>query len=408
MGSSPQASQPNHRESGVAIVVGLWFSVIVVGIVIAGSAYLSAHSKKTRNSFIARSQAIQIARSGLTESLNWLRRQTSQPVEDFAPQYAPSATPPVLDTIDPDIGLVREFRIAGKQWGRYEVWKEWDADPNATRRAWRQQVQCEDISEERMAGSDGAIWRLRSVGYVYTLVDPSKAYNVAPNVVLSREMLQTEVQRLSLNLPGEAALNVGDGNSAHVNTNGRIVGGNAGGIHYPRSTGTPTTGSKKDKRVTGSPALSTSSNYDDSPEAVFGIGFEDLRSLADLIVTSESEFPNPVPNNSLVIVDVGTTMNWDDELPLRGSGIVIVLGHAHIQSGSNSNFSGLLYVDGNLTMRGPSDVRGAVVVTGNMTLQGQPDYATITFDGDVLDELRLNFGNYTRSNTLLIPLQKDY
>lgn len=408
MGVPAHTSEPNHRESGVAIVVGLWFTVVVVGIVIAGSAYLDAHSKKTRNSFIARSQAIQIARSGLTESLNWLRRQTSQPVEEFAPQYAPAATPPVLDTIDPDIGLVREFRIAGKQWGRYEVWKEWAADPNASRLAWRRQVQCEDISDERMAASSGAIWRLRSVGYVYTLVDSTKAFNVAPNVVLSREMLQTEVQRLSLNLPGEAALNVGDGNSAHVNTQGRIRGGSAGGIHYPRNTGTPTTGPRRDSRVTGTPALSTSSNYNDSPEAVFGIGFEDLRSLADLIVTSESEFPNPVPNNSLVIVDVGSTMNWNSSRPLMGSGIIVVLGNANLQSGSNSNFSGLLYVDGNLTMRGPSDVRGAVVVTGNMTLQGQPDYATITFDGDVLDELRLNFGNYTRSNTLLIPLQKDY
>ena len=103
MGVPAHTSEPNHRESGVAIVVGLWFTVVVVGIVIAGSAYLDAHSKKTRNSFIARSQAIQIARSGLTESLNWLRRQTSQPVEEFAPQYAPAATPPVLDTIDPDI-----------------------------------------------------------------------------------------------------------------------------------------------------------------------------------------------------------------------------------------------------------------------------------------------------------------
>lgn len=407
MSTPAPASASNSRESGVAIIVGLWFTVIVIGIVMAGTQYLEAHRDKTRNSFIARSQAIQIARSGLTESLNWMRRQTSQPVLAFAPDFQPAANPPVLDTIDPDIGLVREFRIAGKQWGRYEVWKEWDADPNATRLAWRQQVQCEDISAERMAAAEGSIWRLRSVGYVYTLEDPTRAYNVAPNVVLSREVLQTEVQRLTLNLPGEAALNVGDGNSAHVNTQGRIRGGSAGGINYPHGSGTPTTGPNNQNRVTGTPRLSTSYNYDDSYEAVFGVGLEDLRGLATLIVTSQAAFPNPVPDNALVIVDIGSTMNWSSSLPLRGTGIVIVVGNAVIASGSGTNFNGMLYVDGNLTMRGPSDVTGAAVVTGNMTLQGNPDYATITFDDGVLDQLRLNFGNYTRSNTLLIPLQRD-
>lgn len=391
----------------MAILVGLWFTVVVLGIVMAGATYLEAHRKKTKASFISNSQTVQIARSGLTESLNWLRRQTSQPVVTFAPQYLPAAVPPVLDTIDADIGLVREFRIAGKQWGRYEVWKEWAADPDPVRAQWRAQVQCEDISSERLAATAGSIWRLRSVGYVFTQEDPNVAYNVAPNVVHSREMLQTEAQRLTINLPGEAALNVGNGTSAHVNTMGRVRGNSATGIHYPAGSGTPTTGPKNEQRVTGSPPMVASNQYEDSFEAVFGVGIDDLRSLANLIVTSEAAFPVPVAANNLVIVDCPSTINWTSALPLSGTGIVIVLGNAVIQPGSYSNFTGLLYVDGNLTMRGPSEIRGATIVTGNMTLQGQPDYATIEYDGDALDDLRLNFGNYTRSNTLLIPLRRD-
>ncbi|MCA8966576.1 MAG: hypothetical protein H6838_04935 [Planctomycetes bacterium] len=402
-----QVAQSPNPQSGAAIIVAMWFTVIVAGIVLTGSLYLESHRRQTRNSFIAKAQAVQIARSGLTEALSWMRRQTSQPVMGFAPQLDPSATPPILDTIDPDIGLVREFQITGKQWARYEVWKVWNADPDPTRLAWRQQMQCEDISSARLAAAAGSIWRLRSLGYVYTLEDPTKAFDEAPNSIIGRELLETEVQRLSINLPGEAAVNVGDGNSCHINTNGRIIGGTAGGIYYPAGSGTPTTGPASANRVTGTPALSTAVSYDDSFEAVFGVGIDDLRSMADMIVTDPSEFPSPVLNNALIIVDSTSTMQWDSAVPLLGSGIVIVLGNANLSSGSLSNFSGLLYIDGNFTMRDPAEIRGAVMCTGNMTIQGNPDYATILFDEDVLNNLRLDFGNYQRSNTLLIPFRRN-
>ncbi len=407
MSSSAKVAESPNPQSGAAIIVAMWFTVIVAGIVLTGTLYLESHRRQTRNSFIAKAQAVQIARSGLTEALSWMRRQTSQPVMGFAPQLDPLATPPVLDTIDPDIGLVREFQISGKQWARYEVWKVWDADPDPTRLAWRQQMQCEDISSARLAAAAGSIWRLRSLGYVYNLEDPSKAFNEAPNSIIGRELLETEVQRLSINLPGEAAVNVGDGNSCHINTNGRIIGGTAGGIYYPAGSGTPTTGPASANRVTGTPALSTAVGYDDSFEAVFGVGIDDLRSMADMIVTDPSEFPSPVSNNALVIVDATSTMQWDSAIPLLGSGIVIVLGNANLNSGSLSNFSGLLYIDGNFTMRDPAEIRGAVMCTGNMTVQGNPDYATILFDEDVLNNLRMDFGNYQRSNTLLIPFRRN-
>jgi hypothetical protein len=196
---------------------------------------------------------------------------------------------------------------------------------------------------------------------------------------------------------------VSDGNNCHINTNGRIQGGAAGGIYYLAGSGTPTTGPNNQNRVTGTPPLATSAAYDDSYEAVFGLDLDRLRAVADAVITDPSEFPSPLPTNALVIVEPTSAMHWDNSTPLLGTGIVIVVGNAQISQGSYSNFSGLLYVDGNLTVRAPSEIRGSVICTGNVNIQGVPDFATITYDDGVLNSLRANFGNYQRSNSLYRP-----
>ncbi len=168
-------------ERGLALILGLLLTIIVSGLTVTGTLLLRAHLQKNRTSFAAKSQALQVARSGLAEGLNWLRRQTSQPVLAFAPQLNTGATPQVLDTIDPNIGLVREFKITGKTWARYEVWKDWPGDPVPARLAWRQQYRCEDISSPRAQMGAGAVWRLRSIGYIYDRVDGNVAFNQAPN-----------------------------------------------------------------------------------------------------------------------------------------------------------------------------------------------------------------------------------
>ena len=402
-----QDEQSNHArtngERGAALIMALMFTTVVVGVVITGTLTLKSQITQNRVQFITNYQAVMAARSGLTEALSWLRRQTSQPVTEFAPLLDPAQTPPVFDTEDPDIGLVRDFRISGNLWARYEVWKEWATDPDPDRALWRAQHACRDISGPKAGRSPGAAWRLRSVGYVYRRFDETAPFNVAPNAVLATELTETEVLRAVINLPGEGAVNVGDGNSCHINTNGRINGGEAAGIYYPKGTGTPTTGPRKQKRVTGTPSLSQAEVYDDSYEAVFGLTFAEISSMADMIVTDEADFPNPVPENALVVVDIGSTFNIDSSLPLTGSGLVVVNGNMVMNSGNNSLFSGMLYVDGNFTMRAPSEINGSVVVTGNMTLQGSGDFATINFDADALNALMSNFGAYRRVNSIYLP-----
>ncbi len=400
--------QPVHRserqgESGTALIFSLLFTTVVLGVVMTGTLTLKSQITQNRVLFVTNYQAVMAARSGLTEAISWLRRQTSQPVSEFEPVLDLAAEPALVDTEEPDIGLVRDFQIAGELWARYEVWKEWDEDPDPDRLAWRKQFESSDVSALRVTGAPGTAWRLRSVGYVYRRIDETAAFNEFPNVVLATEMTETDVLRAVLTLPGYAAVNVGDGNSTHINTQGRIKGNDKGGIYFPAGSGRPTTGSRKQQRVTGSPRFSEATTYDDSYEAVFGMTFAELSSMADMIVTNEADFPVPVPENSLIIVDVGTAFTIDSSRPLLGNALVIVKGTMKMLSGNNSLFHGLLYVDGNLTMRGPSEIHGSVIVTGNMTVQGQPGTALINFDEDAINNLISNFGTYRRVNSIFLP-----
>ena len=63
-------------------------------------------------------------------------------------------------------------------------------------------------------------------------------------------------------------------------------------------------------------------------------------------------------------------------------------------AGTTSNFSGLLYVTGDLTLNETTDVFGAVIVQGNLVMGGTGDFATIWFDDDVLSGLRREIGQY--------------
>ena len=362
-----------------------------------------AHREKAEVHFARYAQATQLARSGVTEALGWFRKQSAQPVAAFAPVLDPLASPPVLDTDDPDIGIVREFRISGTTWGRWEVWKEWAADPDASRAAWRQRVQATDISPMRQLGPGGA-WQLRSVGFVYDKRDDTVPYNQYPNVVVATEILETEIRRLSLAPPGQAALNTRRGVNVTVNTSGRVYGGPTGtGIYYPQGTGTPNDGGGTAARVTGNPPRASTPSYDDSFQAVFGVGRDALEAMADDVITDMTNFPDELPQNSVVFVKI-PSLKFDASQPLRSTGsILVVEGNMTLIPGNLSTFSGLLYVDGNLTIREPCEFKGSIVVTGNTTIQGSADFADVYYDDDILNNLRLAVGNYRISGALRKP-----
>lgn len=390
-------------ESGVALIFALFFAIVALGIAMSGTIFVQAHRDSTAIHFARNGQAMEFARSGLIEAIGWFRKQTSQPVVDFEPRFDAAATPPVLDTIEPEVGIVREFEISGSLWGRYEVWKDWSADPDANRLAFRNQMRCTDISNERGNLSPGSVWRLRSVGYVYRRQDPSIAFDVAPNRVVAKEVVETEIRRLALQPPGQAALCTRNAGTCRVLTRGRVYGGTtAAGIYNQSGTGTVTV-SGTGALVTG--GISGNTGYDDSMIAVFGVALTDLKGMADSILVDPSEFPSPLPKDAVVVAD--TDLVFDADRPLTGTGVLVVNGNVLIDRASYSSFSGLLYVNGNLTVREPSELQGTVVVTGQVTVQGASDYATMTFDDGIVNRLRQTLGTYRQASATTRPYWGD-
>jgi hypothetical protein len=212
-------------------------------------------------------QTLNAAQAGLTEGLSWFRRQTNQPVRDFIPVRDINAVPPVIDTDDDTIGLVREYQISapGRVWGRYELRKtpaagasslafkdplRWasgttyaqndivvhasqqgatmntsyyrsrsnsntNKNPATTSSGagtlWWDVVNTMDVSKQKGKTAAGLAWQLESEGIVYVRNNAGVAYNVSPNRVLSRTKLRTEIQRLGLNLPALAAVSAARG-----------------------------------------------------------------------------------------------------------------------------------------------------------------------------------------------------
>jgi hypothetical protein len=402
---SKNLSQDRSGERGVALILAILFTIIVVGITVTGTLILRSHQAKTKTSFVTHGQSVQFAKSGLIEALGWLRKQTSQPVVAFEPTLDAGAIPPVLDTIDAEIGIVREFQITESIWGRYEVWKHWDTDPDLTRLLWRQQMECGDISDLRGNLSPGSVWRIRSLGYVFRRVDENAAFNEAPNQIIGQDMAEVEARRLALQPPGQAALCSRTGSGVRVLTRGRVLGGAAAaGLYYMNSTGNPTT-SGTGATLTGTPNKSAAVGYDDSFESVFGVSLDDLDAMADYVVTTAIDFPNPVPIDTVVVCQTGVTFSAAQ--PLKGTGVVVVTGDVTIGQGSYSSFSGLLYVQGDLTMREPCEIQGAVIATGSVTVQGNLDYVTIQYDDSILQHLRQELGTYRLSSAVSRPLSKD-
>lgn len=383
----------------------IFSALFVAGAMVTGSAFVERDRDKVDMGFVLRGQAAQFARTGLQEAINWLRRQPTQPVVAFAPTLS--------DSSDPRIGLVRDLPIADGVWGRYEVWRpdtnrdaNRDANPEheneaAARRRWR----VEDVSQQHGYEIPGTVWRLRCVAHVYRRNDDAARFDQAPNQVLHREAVETEVTRLTLRLPGQAALCARDGAKVKIGSKGRVTGGaRAVGIYYgpgSRPIGpdadTPAIADGEVHGVAATAPAATAELYDDRIRSVFGVDESALTHMADEFVTEPSFFPVPLPDNSLHFVDA-VELNCTPARPLKGSGILYVKGDLTINPGSASTFRGFVYVAGDLTVNSPADFRGAVIVTGRVTILGSGEWSTLTYDDEVLRGLQDAVGAYRTSS----------
>lgn len=376
---------PQHRpgERGTAAILAMFISTSLFLMIMSGLTLINISKKAIQTQLIYHGQAVNSAQAGLVDAYSYFRRQQVQPVTTFDPQLNLLSNPPVIDTDDPSIGIVREYEVSelGNVWGRYEVRK------TAVR----------DASAERGKPGDGTIWQLESVGIVYARKDITKPYNQSPNRQLARVVARTELQRVNLVLPGNSAISARRGDNIMTETNTRIVAGSDIGVLHPPSTGSPTLNGDVGAGIVDG----TTNPYLDSIPDVFGIGQRELIAMADLVAYTMAEIPSPLPTMTLTVMRGNATFNSTQ--PLIGTGILVVFGDLTIAPDSFSSFNGLIFVTGDYEQNSPSQVSGAIVAHGDVDIRGAGDFSEVTFDDALLTHIQKEMGQYrlTRSPLLV-------
>ncbi|MEO8379454.1 MAG: hypothetical protein ABI779_07300 [Acidobacteriota bacterium] len=382
------------RERGAALILVIFAATLIL-LLLSTTLIITRYSGMALGrQLISQGQASSAASAGLTEGLSWFVRQRQQPVTTFNPvvdangvcTHTPRHVPPLFDSEDPSIGIVRSFEVnnLGNLWARYEV----------------RRSAVTDVSLRRGKAQAGTIWQLESEGLIYVRNNAAQLPSVSPNLILARRTMRVDIQRLGLQLPtANAALSAIRGNNINVIRPSRVQGGSSGiGASYPVSTGTP----GGNGSITGSPAQSFTSGAF-TIDQIFGVTQNELIAMADIVVDDESQLPNPLPDMSLIVVRGNATFNG--QRPLQGSGILVVLGNLILNPQSNAYFGGVIWAGGNLVLTPPGTINGAVVANGNVQITGGSDVAEINYDAAILDQIRQQMGNYLFSRSPWVVTQ---
>ncbi|MBI2923256.1 MAG: hypothetical protein HYY18_19545 [Planctomycetes bacterium] len=385
---------PEGRRRGAILIWVLVAMILLGGIVTSGLMLAQTTSDEIGLDLAFRGQAMNVAQAGLVDAHSWFRRQLTQPVVTFAPQQDLAAVPPVNDTDDPAIGIVRDFEIGQTSlvWGRYEV----------------RIGEVTDITQERsQPGAAGGAWRIRCHGFVYQRLNAAVAWNVLPNRVISSVVLESEIQRMNIVPPADAAVCCRNGASITVAAKGRVQGNTRAALNYQSGTGAPVTAGGE---VVGSPAQTTlPAVYPDSLTNVFGLTQAGLKSVSDDkfiypgVGVPMGTWPALLPTYHLIYVE--GNLVFDATKRLNGTAIIYVKGNVTINASSNSFFSGMLYVEGNLVVRAPSLLKGTMVVTGTVDVRGLGDYSEVEFDKNIREDLLSSMGQYRFSKPPVIVQQ---
>ncbi len=407
-------SKRKQEEGYVLMLVIIIMAIVFMLLMIASTQTLTT-TRVLSLRLTHQGQSLNAAHAGLVEGLDYFRRQTP-PVTVFSPKRNtnPNAGPVVdetdLVTVPPSIQ--RDFLISslGRVWGHYEL-----VQGVATN-----QVGVADVTKNRRgsAAGSGSIWRLQSRGSVYIRNNGNVAYNQSPNLVISQKVVETEIQRVGLNLPADAALLINNGNSCAVGTSGasraRVV-GTASGTGVAAKSGSAVL--EAGAVLSGNPARSTLAGMDFSVNTIFNVSsLTELAAIADHSVTSVANLPcNPSDSlpckvelpMRLTVIDLGGsgTATFNSTRRLIGSGILVVNGNLVID-GASSTFNGIIYVTGNYTQVGPSTVNGSVVLASNVstaTLRGTSEYAELYFDRFMRTQVATQLGQFRFARPAFIP-----
>jgi hypothetical protein len=377
----------SSSERGAALVLVIFASTLILLLLMTVHVMTWNSGRMILRQLQTQGQATSAASAGLNDGLSWFVHQKQQPVVAFDPKtdvggvctHNPKHNPLVYESDDATVGIERSFEIAGngKIWGRYDV----------------RRTAVRDISQRRGKTAAGAIWQLDSEGIVYVRNNPSIAPDEKPNRVLARRTMRVDIQRLAIQLPANAALSSISGKNIKVTAPSRVQGGASGiGTAYPPSTGT----AKGTGTISGNPAQNTT-NASFALEDVFGVTQNELLAMADLVVDDEKDLPDPLPDMALIVVRGNATFNPTRKLV--GSGILVVLGNLICNPNSDTYYSGLIWVGGTFTISPPSIINGSVITNGNVQVSGGSDVAEINYDAAMLDQVRMQMGNYLFSRS---------
>jgi hypothetical protein len=464
-----------RTERGQALIAVIVAVSLVLGLLLTVLTITTYSGRAVSRQLTYYGQTINAAQAGLTEGLSWFRRQTDQPVKAFVPVRNLNATPPINDTDDPNIGLVRDYEInaQGRVWGRYELKKtpalaanatslsikdrwsnsqnystndivldEGDQPVDPTSYFYRSKsngnsnkkpknnskggsatwdvVNTMDITKYKGKPSAGTVWQLESEGIVYVRNNPNVAYDVAPNRVLARAKLRTEIQRLSLNLPAASAVSASRGAGVTLNNTAiRIRGGTKSALQYQASSGNPSgaalSPTPPNTQITGtSPVMQsgiTAAPSRFSIPYIFGVTQNELENMADYNVSSVSSLPATLPSARLIVLRDPSNANanfvFTQTRPLTGTGVLVVFGNLKLEANSNSSFNGVIYVDGSYEQEAPSSVTGSVVVNNSgsrtFSMTGAGERSEIRYDANVIDFIEQRLGQYRVTRSAYTP-----
>ena len=378
------------RRSGAILIWVLVAMVLLGGIIASGMMLAQKTGQDIALELQYRGQAVNVAQAGLVDAHSWFRRQLTQPVMTFNPVLDLVASPPVNDSDDAAIGIVREFEIGqtSQVWGRYEVRRAEVTDVSVLR-------------NQAVGAPNGVVWRIRSHGFIYQRADPAVAYNVLPNRVIASVTMESEISRLKITLPGDAALLVTRGLSTTVSAKGRVQGNTKVGIYYKASGGVPPAAGGEILGTPSGKVAIADASWLVTPKDVFGLDAGGLKSVADDkfiypgAAVPMATWPSNVPTYHLVYVEGNLT--FDAVKRLSGTGIIYVKGNVTIASSSNSFFTGMMYIEGNLTVGAPSLMKGTFLVTGatsTVSISGLGDYSEVEYDKNVKEDLLAAMGQY--------------
>ena len=387
----PQRSKDKgRRERGSALTWALFFVVVVSGMIVSHTIYLAANRRDMDVRFRQSALSTSFARSGALDALGWFQKQGVQPVLNFTPRRETEANPPIEDTIDPTLGLVREFEIRGGLWGRYEIRK----------------TEVADVSELRgLTKGSGSVWDITARGYLYQRRDAGAPFDSGANRIVAMTSLRTELRGIAMVAPSQATICVSRPDQLEVGPYAVIDGGSRPAVAHP--TGVLPVAATLVGLLLGAPAVQAVSGYDDTPRKVFKMGLEELGPMADVMIKQDDVYVDPITLladgyariKSKVadysVIFSGKDLRLDNTRPLKGKVLLVVRGNLDVPGGGANRAGGILYVTGDASIEGPFAFRGIVIVGGRLKLgQTGAGKVQISYDSSVLDSLRDRIGRY--------------